>query len=150
MAEVRQISVRGRYESIPTITHFVGEAAQAAGLSEKDTFHCQMAADEACTNVIEHAYGKEDAGDIEIVCLIEPGVCTIRIADQGHPFDPDSIPAPKISSNIGEIQPGGIGLHLMRELMDEVRFEFNERGNLLTMVKTLSSDEETPQSIKHI
>jgi serine/threonine-protein kinase RsbW len=60
MAEVRRLTVRGRYDCIPGITSFVGEAASAAGLNDDEAFHCRMAVDEACTNIIEHAYGGED------------------------------------------------------------------------------------------
>jgi anti-anti-sigma factor len=138
MGEVRQLTMRGRYDSIPVITQFVGEAAQAAYLDDDAVFHCQMAVDEACTNIVEHAYNGEDKGDIEIACFVEPGSCEIQIVDHGRPFDPDSVPAPKIGVNLDQVQPGGIGLHLMRQLMDEVRFEFSAQGNKLTMIKRSS------------
>jgi len=136
-AEIRELTVLGRYgySTIPTITQFVAEAAHAAFLDEDAVFHCQMAVDEACTNVIEHAYGGEAKGNIEIVCQVEPGRCTIRIVDHGQPFDPTKVPPPRASASLEDIRPGGIGLHLMKQLMDEVRFEFTEQGNVLTMVK---------------
>ncbi len=141
MHEIRRLTVLGRYgyDSIPTITQFVAEAARAASLDENEVFHCQMAVDEACTNVIEHAYGGQGAGNIEITCLVEPGSCVIEIVDHGKPFDPDSVPAPKLGARLDEIKPGGIGLHLMRRLMDEVRFEFTDQGNFLTMKKSSES-----------
>lgn len=135
MADERRYFVRGRFENIPAIIDFVGEAGRAAGLSEDEVFHCQMAVDEACTNVIEHAYGGDDLGDIELLCHIESGVCTLMISDSGKPFDPDSIPAPAIPNDINDIQPGGIGLHLMRQVMDEVSFRFVDGKNTLSMVK---------------
>ena len=136
-AEIRELTVLGRYGygSIPTITQFVAEAARAAFLDEDAVFHCQMAVDEACTNVIEHAYGGEDKGNIEIVCQVEPGRCSIRIVDHGEPFDPTAVPVPIAAASLDDVRPGGIGLHLMKQLMDEVRFEFTEHGNVLTMVK---------------
>jgi anti-anti-sigma factor len=141
MHEIRRLTVLGRYgyESIPTITQFVAEAARAAGLDENEVFHCQMAVDEACTNIIEHAYGGQGTGDIELTCLVEPGSCVIQIVDHGKPFDPDRVPKPKLEAKLDEIKPGGIGLHLMRRLMDEVHFEFTDQGNFLTMKKSSSS-----------
>src|SRR5574340_174268 len=138
MAEIRRLTVQGRYEFIPTITAFIEEAAQAAGLSEDEAFHCRMAVDEACTNIIEHAYGGEDRGLIEVTCNIESGVCSIQIVDHGKPFDPDNIPTPGIGNHLDEIRPGGIGLHLMRQMMDNIRFEFAEAHNTLTMIKNRS------------
>jgi anti-anti-sigma factor len=145
MVEERRLTVLGRYryEAIPTVTHFVGEAAQAAGLDEEEVFHCQMAADEACTNIIEHAYG-EGVGDIEITCLVEDGKCTIHIVDYGKPFDPDSVPPPKLTENLDDIKPGGIGLYLMRKVMDEVVFDFTGPGNRLTLVKTHTAEVGPP------
>ncbi len=141
MTEVRQLTVLGRfgYHSIPTVTEFVAEAASAAGLGEDDIFQCQMAVDEACTNIIEHAYDAENVGDIEITCFVEPGMCTVQLVDHGKPFDPETVPQPQAPSSIDELKPGGLGLHLMRKLMDEIHFSFNARGNTLTMVKSRSS-----------
>lgn len=150
--EIRELTVLGRYgySTIPVITQFVAESAHASLLDEDAVFHCQMAVDEACTNVIEHAYGEEGVGNIEIMCLVEPGRCTIRIVDHGKPFDPTVVPVPKASTNLEDIRPGGIGLHLMRQLMDEVRFEFTEQGNSLTMVKNSPKPvaSTTPTGIK--
>ncbi len=133
--DVRRLVVPGRYANIPLITNFVAEAASAAGLPEAAVYHCQMAADEAATNVIEHAYGGESSGEIEITCRVEPGGLTIQMIDQGEPFDPDSVDAPNIGAPLDELKPGGIGLYLMRQYMDEVDFEFVNGQNRVTMRK---------------
>ncbi len=135
MPEIRRLTVRGRFENIPTIIDFVAEAATLAGLDENEAFHCQMAVDEACTNVIEHAYGGDDRGDIAITCAVEPGILTVVIVDSGHGFDPSSVPEPPVAESLDQVRPGGIGLHLMRKLMDDVSFEFADGKNTLTMVK---------------
>lgn len=137
MTELRQLTVLGRYgySSIPVITQFVAEAAQCAQLDEDAIFHCQMAVDEACTNVIEHAYGEENIEDFDVICSIEPGSCTIKIVDHGKSFDPKTIPSPKFPTKLEEMKPGGFGVHLMRKLMDDVKYEFEQGRNMLTMVK---------------
>ncbi len=139
MGEKRQLILPGRYESVPLIADFVGEAAESAGLGEDAAFHCRMAVDEACTNIIEHAYEGEDKGPIEVTCTIETGHCTIHIMDHGKRFDPQMIPEPTSSQNLDEIQPGGLGLHLMRKMMDVVQFSFENNRNKLTMVKVQQS-----------
>ncbi|MBN1428765.1 MAG: anti-sigma factor antagonist [Anaerolineae bacterium] len=150
MQEIRQLTVLGRYgyDSIPTITQFAAEAAKAALLDQDAVFHCQMAVDEACTNIIEHAYGEKNVGNIEITCFVEPGSCTFQIIDHGKPFDPDKVPVPKIGASLQDIRPGGIGLHLMRHLMDDVQFEFAQGGNKLTMKKSSAPQATPPQSIQ--
>ena len=151
MAETRRLQVRGRYQNIPGIIDFVNEAALAAGLGEDEAFHCQLSVDEACTNIIEHAYGAEDAGRIEVACEIEPGIITVRIVDYGQPFDPGAVPEPADTNELDQIEPGGIGLHLMRKLMDEVNFEFGDAHNTLTMIKRRAGTPQivdTPEAIQ--
>ena len=143
MADVRKITVRGRYENIPAITSFVGEAAEAAGLGDSGVFHCQMAIDEACTNVIEHAYGGEGNGDLHVEWFIREDDFVIVIHDHGEPFNPEIVPNPAQPNqdSLG-LKVGGLGLYFMRTLMDTVRFQFHgEEGNTLTMTKRLPGRE---------
>lgn len=147
MDDVHRLKISGRYDSIPLITEFVSEAARAAGLDEDAIFHCQMAVDEACTNVIEHAYGGDGKGNIEVTCHVSPGKCVISILDTGRPFDPESVPKPDPTMPLDKIEPGGVGLHLMRKLMDEVKFHFSDQGTTLVMVKTGDSTTPPPKPL---
>jgi anti-sigma regulatory factor (Ser/Thr protein kinase) len=94
-----------------------------------------MAVDEACTNIIEHAYG-DAPGDIHLGCRVAPGECVITIRDRGRPFDPESVPPPDLTCDLEDRRAGGLGLYLMRKLMDEVRFSFDpDKGNQVVMIK---------------
>ena len=138
----RQLTVPAHYESISKVTQLVVEAAAQAGLDERAIFHCQMAVDEACTNIVEHAYADKSQGDIHITIQVQEGVCTITLVDYGTSFDPDSIPPPRIDPDPAKMEPGGLGLHLMRELMDEVHFSFSAGENRLVMIKRQSPSAE--------
>lgn len=138
------LTVAARFENIPGIMEFVTEGAEEAGLDEQAVFHCRMATDEACANIVEHAYGGEDKGDIEVTVRVEPGVCTTTLVDSGRPFDPSSVPPPPVAPDPATIKPGGLGLHLMRKIMDEVSFSFTDGRNVLTMVKRQASPPPTP------
>lgn len=130
------IVVPGRFDSLGELCDFVTQAAQDAGLSEPDVHAVQVALDEACTNIIEHAYGDDLEGDIECTCRIGACELAVTLRDQGRPFDPTAVPEPNITADLDERQGGGLGVYLMRKLMDEVRFETTpETGNVLTMVK---------------
>ena len=130
------ITFPGRYDSLAKISQFVTRVAGAAGLGPTAVFAVEMAVDEACTNIIDHAYGGEGRGDIECTCQIDSDRLTVRLCDQGRPFDPSSVPEPDINAGLEERREGGLGLFLIRKLMDEVHFEFTpESGNVLTMVK---------------
>lgn len=133
------LSVPGRYEEIKHICQFVADGAEEAGLDEAAIFHVELACDEACTNIIEHAYGGEDVGDILISWQVTGDSFTVTIHDNGHAFDPREVPAPPPLENLKE---GGLGLHFMRTLMDDVRFAFDEEnGNTLVMVKKIPGEE---------
>jgi serine/threonine-protein kinase RsbW len=126
----------GRYNSLEKISQFVTSAARNAGLNESGVFAVQMAVDEACSNIIEHAYGGEDVGDIICTCDVTPDSLTVTLHDHGRPFNPNEIPEPDLSAPLEERREGGLGLYFMRKLMDVVHFSFSPQiGNTLIMVK---------------
>jgi serine/threonine-protein kinase RsbW len=126
----------GRFESLAEIGGFVSQAARAAGFDTTAVYAVEMAVDEACTNIIEHAYGGEGRGVIEINCRVQGDELTVTLRDYGHPFDPARVPEPDINAGLEERREGGLGLYLMRKLMDEVHFDFTSGlGNVLTLVK---------------
>lgn len=138
MGQARRLTVPGRFEYLAQIAEFVTQTAREAGLTDDDVFHVEMAVDEACSNVIEHAYA-DKSGEIELSCAVpEYGRLEIVIHDHGDPFDPESVPEPRVGDSAGldSMQEGGLGLYFMRKLMDEVRFSFAPgHGNTLYMVK---------------
>lgn len=138
MGQPRCLIVPGRFDRLTEIAAFVTEAARAAELAEDDVFHVEMAVDEACSNIIEHAYART-SGDIELCCTCPAaGQMEIVIHDSGDAFDPDTVPLPVIGqqNQIDDLDEGGLGLYFMRKLMDEVRFEFVPgQGNTLYLSK---------------
>ena len=126
----------GRFDSLASIGEFVTQAAEAAGFDERAVYAIQMAVDEACSNIIEHAYGSEAHGTIECTYRIDEDGLTVTLIDHGKPFDPISVPDPDLQCSLEERSRGGLGLYFIRQLMDEVYFEFTpDSGNRLTMVK---------------
>jgi serine/threonine-protein kinase RsbW len=144
MGKVNQLTVPGQYDQIGVICDFVAQGAQKAGLDEDAVFHVQLACDEACTNIIEHAYGGENGGDIDVSWRLNNRSFTVTLKDTGRPFDPDAVDEPHIPHSPAELDKlkiGGLGLHFMRRMMDEVLFQFDEEsGNTLIMVKRLSPE----------
>ncbi len=125
-----------RFDSLAAIGEFVTRAAQSAGLDDRAVYAVELAVDEACSNIIEHAYGGECRGEIEIICATTAKGLSITLRDYGCAFEPATVPAPDLSGNLENIAGGGLGLHIIRRLMDEVHFEFTEdAGNTLKMVK---------------
>ena len=130
------------FENLDEIREFVGEEARQVGFSDKEIYSIQLAADEASSNIIEHAYAGVGDGEIEIDCSISDGGLKIVMRDQGKPFNPSSVPEPNVKADLSERKIGGLGMYLMRKLMDEVSYEsMAERGNILTMVKRVGGSE---------
>jgi serine/threonine-protein kinase RsbW len=128
----------GRYENLEKICDLVSDEAILAGFDDSAVYAIQTAVDEACSNIIEHAYQGEDRGTIEITVNTEADCLTIRLIDTGKPFDPTKIPEPDINASLEERDNHGLGLFFMNKLMDDISFEFSkETGNILTMVKCL-------------
>jgi serine/threonine-protein kinase RsbW len=126
----------GQFDSLAPVSEFVTLAAKAAGLDARAVYAVQMAVDEACSNIIEHAYGGEGRGTIECACHINDDGLIVVIRDHGRPFDPTSIPEPDLHASLEDRDGGGLGLYFIRQLMDTVHFEFTpDSGNVLTMVK---------------
>ena len=125
-----------RFDSLAAIGECVTRAAEAAGLDARAVYAVQLAVDEACANIIEHAYGGEGRGDIECTCIVNNNGLTVILRDNGRPFDPTSVPEPDLCASLEDREVGVLGLYCIRQLMDKVRFEFtSDSGNLLTMVK---------------
>ena len=126
----------GSFASLARIARFVGRATTAAGLSERAAYAVQMAVDEACTNIIEHAYGGEGVGSIDCTCEVTKDSLVITLRDHGRPFDPTLVSDPDLDVQLEERTLGGLGVYLIRQLMDAVdhRYEPGE-GNVLILTK---------------
>jgi serine/threonine-protein kinase RsbW len=126
----------GRYESLAKIGEFIRRVATNAGFDSLATYTVETAVDEACSNIIEHAYGGEERGDIECTCDETTENLTIILCDQGEPFNPDEIAEPDLSLPLEERDNHGLGLYFMRKWMDEIHFEhLPAGGNSVVMVK---------------
>ena len=136
MSRKYELSVSSDLENLARIGQFIADTTRALNLSREEAFAVEMAVDEACANVIEHAYDGKPDGTIEVTCYLEDDRLVVTIRDHGEPFDPDSVPCPDTACPLKNREIGGLGLHFMRTLMDEVRFEFDTpEGNVLRMTK---------------
>jgi len=131
-----KLSVSSDMKNLAVIADFVAAVAEKLGLDDDETFALQMAVDEACSNVMEHAYRGRTDGKLSLRVEAVDDEVVITLHDQGEPFDPHSVPRPDISAPLQERHNGGLGLYLMEKLMDSVEWEFDpEQGNTLTMRK---------------
>ncbi len=132
---MRKATFPGRYESLAKIAEFVIQAAKDAGMDDKAIYAVQLAVDEACSNIIEHAYGGEDKGDIECICEDSDNVLKVTLRDKAPCFDLDGVPDPILDVPLEKRKVGGLGIFLMRKMMDEVHYKTTAEGNEMTLVK---------------
>ena len=111
------------------------EAGMDAGSIQK----IELASEEAIVNVIHHGY-KDKGGKIELSFDRLPNQVEISIADQAPPFDPlAAAPPADLDSPLEERQIGGLGIYLMRECLDGLRYRRENGLNILTLIKRLST-----------
>jgi anti-sigma regulatory factor (Ser/Thr protein kinase) len=136
MAAKNEFVVAGDFENLAKIAEFVSGATRQAGLEERAAYALQMAVDEACTNIIQHAYGGEGKGQIRLTYQLRQDGLEIVIYDQGGSFDPAQVPELDTQAPLETRPRGGMGLFFIRRLVDKVEFKFGTRqGNQLILFK---------------
>ncbi len=133
------IALPGRLESLPALSEFIADASRTLGIDSESSYRVQLAVEEACANVIQHGTTSAQMDSLSLtldVCR-HGQTCTVRLRDGGSPFDPRNLPPPDLTPSLRKRRPGGLGIFLIRRLMDEVSYDVGEGFNTLTMVKRL-------------
>jgi anti-sigma regulatory factor (Ser/Thr protein kinase) len=131
------LKIDAKLENLSVIADFILRSMKQLGIDTAIS-EIQTAVDEACTNVIKHAYAEKD-GTIDITCEVQDNNFVVTIRDKGKPFDPYSVPLPDLETDVDERRIGGLGIYLMRTLMDDVSYSFDAaEGNTLVMKKMLT------------
>ena len=132
---VLALRLASRVDQLRKIREAVREAAESCGCSAECAADVVMAVDEACQNVIRHAYRDDPGGAIELEIMRCGEDLVVYVQDSAPAVDPEEV-KPR---DLDEIRPGGLGTHLIREMMDSADFIRLQsgRGNLLRMVKRI-------------
>ena len=119
--------VKSRTENLSEIREFIYSTAQDIGISKEVIDDIILAVDEACTNIIKHAYKYYPEGEIIII-------------DHGASFEPDTVPDPDLEKYYEQRKVGGLGMYLMKRLMDEVKYvSIPGKYNQVLLSKNLNS-----------
>ena len=133
--KMAKIIIPAGLENLELMIRFIRNGAQKHGFSSKDMNRIQLASEEVLVNIISYAYPDSD-GDIEITYTVEEsGGLVIEITDWGIPFDPLSLPEPDMEASIEDRKIGGLGIFIIRSIMDEVDYKREGDQNILTLVK---------------
>lgn len=118
-----ELKVKSQTENLSEIRDFVSANAVKAGISNSTIDNIILAVDEACTNIIKHAYKLSPQGEIIIRIDYDTNKFTITIIDYGKSFEPERVPRPDLQKYYREHRVGGLGMYLMKSLMDSVEYK---------------------------
>ena len=131
-----EIVLRNELEELARLEAFVQEAGEREGLSPEVTGRLNLALEEAVVNVVDYAYGGEQ-GLIVVTAERRGGRLVFEVRDKGAAFDPTGVEEPDVTLPAEERRPGGLGLFLVRRLMDGVAYERVGDTNVLTLIKQI-------------
>lgn len=127
--EIARLSILAKKEYLPSITGAVHSLCTQLGFDKKESFQLELVVEEACLNVIEHAFDPGETGVYDVVIERRPGKIVVGIEDMGLPFDPSKI------ADAGET---GLGMLLIKSFADEVRYvNLGRKGKRLELTKSL-------------
>ena len=119
-------------DTIPDIVGFVSETASAMGVHPKRVMQLELAVEEAAVNICSYAY-EIPPGEVTIRISRETEVVRIELVDAGVPFDPLAADAPDIRSELENREVGGLGIFLIRRMLDEVHYSRSGDRNILSL-----------------
>ena len=108
---------------------------QKIGLPKKFIFEINLALDELFTNIISYGFNDESEHSIKVTMTPENEALCIRIEDDGIPFNPIEFETPDVACSVEECKVGGLGIHIMKKLMDDMGYQRCGKKNILTLKK---------------
>jgi serine/threonine-protein kinase RsbW len=135
-----QLTIPSTTLKLSAVREFVEKHAKDCGFSADVVDQMSLAVDEACTNVIRHAYRGSEAGPVDIRIVVDSNRFTVTIRDQGDSVDFDHYKRPNLAESIRARRGGGFGVDIMRRLMDLVEYERRGRFNEVHLTKFRDGD----------
>ena len=129
--------IKNHIKDVEQLNVFVGNITHRLGYEEDEARSIRLAVEEAVVNVVCYAYSEDQEGDIRIVAQANSQRLKFIITDSGIPFDPTEASQVDITLPAEERRIGGLGIHLVRELMDSINYEREDGKNILTLVKKI-------------
>jgi len=144
MAIRDSLRISSETQHLALVREFIRKSIQASHLKKEEYGKIVLAVDEAVTNIIRHGYDGLPQGIVELEIIVSPEQFEIILRDSGKKFSPSKIPRPNIAEHVAKGIKGGLGLFLIRQVMDEVHYCYKEGNNTneLRLVKYISGSED--------
>lgn len=134
----RSLTLTNDLKRVPRLNEFIDEVSEANGFDMSTIMQINLAIEEAVVNVMNYAYPEGTKGDITIEAKSNGTEMIFIISDTGKPFDPTAKPEVDITKSAEDRAIGGLGIHLIRQIMDRINYERIDGHNILTLIKKLS------------
>lgn len=142
------ITLPNDIEKVPQLHEFISSIAEEAGLDMSESMGVDLAVEETVVNVMNYAYPKGTKGVVNIVATTNEKYLTITISDNGKPFDPTKQSDIDTTLSAEERPIGGLGIYLVRQIMDDISYERKDGRNILSLRKVLGHkvEEQAPEA----
>ena len=139
MIKTNELTVEATVENLPQVMGFLEQHLEEADCPLKAQMQITVAAEEIYVNIAHYAYapGTGEA-TVRLEITDEPAAATITFIDRGVPFDPLAKPDPDVSLSAEERGIGGLGIYMVKKSMDDVRYEYRDGQNVLTLIKNVT------------
>lgn len=133
------LSVEAKTNNLEKVSSFVEEVLDKAECPMQFFSKIMIAVDEIASNIVYYAYEEETVGmlNLEIEFVDTSRLLKLIFSDERKPYNPLLAKDPDVSLALSERNPGGLGIFMVKKLMDEVSYEYKDRKNVLTLVKTI-------------
>jgi serine/threonine-protein kinase RsbW len=136
----KEICIKNKVSELEKVARFVEEIGEELGLSMELQMNLNLVMEEMVTNVIFYAYPQDEEADIELLAKSDGKELTFVLSDQGKEFDPTAKEDTDLDVNPADRELGGMGIFIVKNIMNKVTYQRLEGKNLLTMTKGIADD----------
>ena len=137
----KEICIKNKVSELEKVAQFVEEIGEELGLSMELQMNLNLVMEEMVTNVIFYAYPQDEEADIELLAKSDGKELTFVLSDQGKEFDPTAKEDTDLDVNPADRELGGMGIFIVKNIMNKVTYQRLEGKNLLTMTKGITDDQ---------
>ena len=134
----QELSIRNQMTELEKVNQFIDEISEELGLSMELTMNLNLVVEEMVVNVISYAFPEGSDAEIELLAMSDGKELTLLLSDQGREFDPTMKESADMNVNPAERNLGGIGIYIVKNIMNKVTYQRLEGKNVLTMTKSIN------------
>jgi serine/threonine-protein kinase RsbW len=129
------IKLKNRISELERLGQKLQAFGEGIGLSKRCVFQINLAVDELFTNIVKYGFADDNIHYIAVTLSHRDGTISIRVEDNGIPFDPAAKQTSELKDQIEDCKIGGLGLHLVKKIMDDIAYERRGGKNVITLIK---------------